>query len=158
MAEAASQTLSRGLRAIEILAESADGLSIDELAGALGLHRSIAYRIVRTLERHRLVRRDAQGRVQLGPRLAALARNVDRDLQSAAVPVLTGLARELAMTAFVVVLDGDECVTLVSVEPPHSVAVVAQRPGTRHPLEAGAPGIAIQSILTPAQWRAAARA
>jgi DNA-binding IclR family transcriptional regulator len=151
--EPASQTLSRGLRALEMLAESADGLTIDELSTALGLHRSITYRIVRTLEHHHLVRRDALGRVQLAPRLAALARNVDRDLQSASVPVLTQLARDLAMTAFVAVLDGDECVTLVGVEPPHSLAAVAQRPGTRHPLSVGAPAIAIQAMLSPAQWR-----
>jgi DNA-binding IclR family transcriptional regulator len=29
---------------------------------------------------------------------------------------------------------------------------VAQRPGTRHPINAGAPGIAIQSALTEAEW------
>jgi DNA-binding IclR family transcriptional regulator len=156
MAEAASQTLSRGLRALELLADAAGGLTIDQLAADLGLHRSIAYRIVRTLEHHHLVRRDGAGRVLLAARLAALARNVDRDLQSAALPVLTGIAHDLTMTAFVVVLDGDECVTLVSVEPPHSLGAVAQRPGTRHPLAIGAPGIAIQGLLTPAQWRGVA--
>jgi DNA-binding IclR family transcriptional regulator len=41
----------------------------------------------------------------------------------------------------------------VTVEPSHAHATVAQRPGTRHPLASGAPGIAIQSALTEAQWR-----
>lgn len=149
-----AQTLSRGIRALEILAEAGGGLSIAELAAALGVHRSIAYRILRTLEDHGLVSRDAAGRVALGPRLAVLARSVFRDLQSAALPELTAVANELAMTAFLVVLDQQECVTLVSVEPRAVHATVAQRPGTRHSLRSGAPGIAIQSRLTNEQWAA----
>lgn len=43
-----SQTLSRGIRALEILAAADRPLSIAELAEALGVHRSIAYRILRT--------------------------------------------------------------------------------------------------------------
>lgn len=149
-----SQTLSRGIRMLETLSEHGEPQSIAELALALGVHRSIAYRILRTLEDHRLVIRDSAGLVQLGPRMAALARGVFHDLQSAALPELTAVANELAMTAFLVVLDHDECVTLVSVEPRHAVATVAQHPGTRHPLSAGAPGIAIQSRLTQQQWAA----
>ena len=64
-------------------------------------------------------------------------------------PILT-LADELAMTAFLVVLDRLECVTLVTVEPRDAVASIAQRPGSRHSVHIGAPGIAIQSLLTSA--------
>lgn len=149
-----AQTLSRGIRALELLADAPRPMTIAELAAALDVHRSIAYRILRTLEDHRMVVRDAAGRVELGPRLAALARTVQHDLQAAALPELTAVANDLGMTAFVAVLDQREVVTLVSVEPRHVVATVAQRPGTRHPLANGAPGIAIQSALTTAQWRA----
>lgn len=149
-----AQTLSRGIRALELLADAPGPMTIAELAVALNVHRSIAYRILRTLEDHRMVVRDASGRFELGPRLAALARTVQHDLQAAALPELTAVANDLAMTAFVAVLDQHEVVTLVSVEPRHVVATVAQRPGTRHPLANGAPGIAIQSVLTKAQWSA----
>jgi DNA-binding IclR family transcriptional regulator len=149
-----AQTLSRGIRALELLADAPGPMTIAELAAALDVHRSIAYRILRTLEDHRMVVRDAAGRVELGPRLAALARTVQHDLQAAALPELTAVANDLGMTAFVAVLDQREVVTLVSVEPRHVVATVAQRPGTRHPLANGAPGIAIQSALTEAQWSA----
>ena len=101
-----SQTLSRGVRMLEILAEAAGPLSIADLAAQLGVHRSIAYRILRTLEDHRMVVRDAAGAVTLGPQLAALARGVSRDLQAAALPELTAVASDLSMTAFLVVLDG----------------------------------------------------
>ena len=148
------QTLSRGIRMLELLADAGEPLSIPVIASRLGLHRSIAYRILRTLEDHGLVVRDAAGAAELGPRMASLARSVSRDLQSAALPQLTGVANELTMTAFLAVLDRHEVVTLVTVEPAHAHATVAQRPGTRHPLASGAPGIAIQSVLTDAQWRA----
>ncbi|WP_028280735.1 helix-turn-helix domain-containing protein [Arthrobacter sp. H5] len=147
-----SQTLSRGIHALEILADAAAPLSIAELAAQLGVHRSIAYRILRTLEDHSLVVRDSSGKVQSGPGLAALARGVSRDLQSAALPELTALANELAMTAFIAVWDQHDCVTLVTVEPRHNTATVAQRPGTRHAFSAGAPGIAIQSALSEEDW------
>jgi DNA-binding IclR family transcriptional regulator len=147
-----AQTLSRGLRSLEILADSPRALSIAELSAALGVHRSIAYRIVRTLEDHSLVVRDDAGRISSGPGLAALARGVSRDLQAAALPELTVLANELGMTAFVAVWDRHDCVTLVTVEPRHSSAAVAQRPGTRHAFSAGAPGIAIQSAVSEEEW------
>jgi DNA-binding IclR family transcriptional regulator len=155
-AAAHSQTLSRGIRALEILADAQAPMTIAELSEALGVHRSIAYRILRTLEDHSLLIRDSAGRVQAGPGLAALARGVSRDLQSAALPELTTLANDLMMTAFIAVWDQHDCVTLVTVEPRHTTALV-QHPGTRHSFAAGAPGIAIQSALTREQWEQHAR-
>jgi DNA-binding IclR family transcriptional regulator len=146
-----SQTLSRGIRVLETLADSAKPLTIAQLATAIDVHRSIAYRILRTLEDHGLVGRDATGAFALAPKMATLALGVERDLQSAALPELTALAGDLALTAFLVVLDNLECVTLASVEPRTGGATVAQRPGTRHLLGVGAPGIAIQSLLTDAE-------
>lgn len=145
-----SQTLSRGIRVLELLADSPGSLAIAELAAALGVHRSIVYRILRTLEDHGLVARDAAGRAYLGVKIATLARGVSGDLQAIARAALTGAANDLSMTAFLVILDRDECVTLVSIEPRAGTATVAQHPGTRHPLLVGAPGIAIQSLLSDA--------
>ena len=73
-----SQTLSRGISALELLAEAEAPLSIAELSQGLGVHRSIAYRILRTLEAHSLVMRDDAGRVTTAPGLAALARGVSQ--------------------------------------------------------------------------------
>ncbi len=143
----ASQTLSRGIRVLEVLADAQDPLSVDQVAARLDVHRSIAYRLIRTLEDHGLVTRDPAGRIELGARLAALAAGIKHDLQAAALPELTAVANELGMTCFVAVQDREECVTLVSVEPRHAVASVAQRPGSRHPFTAGAPGRAILSQL-----------
>lgn len=150
----ASQTLSRGIRILETLADAREPLTIDEVAERLGLHRSVAYRLVRTLEQHGLVVRDRSGRLTLGPRMAALAAGVAHDLQAEALPELTAVAGDLGMTCFLAVLDHDECVTLASVEPRHAVAAVAQRPGTRHPVVVGAPGKAILTQLPERAWPA----
>ena len=148
-----SQTLSRGIRALEILAEAQQPLTIAELADALGVHRSVAYRILRTLEDHSLLVRDDAGRVQPGPGLAVLARGVSRNLQTAALPELTQLANSLTMSAFVAVWDHEDCVTLVTVDPRRTGAAVVQHPGSRHPINTGAPGIAIQSAFSEHEWK-----
>jgi DNA-binding IclR family transcriptional regulator len=148
----ALQTLSRGIRVLEHLADVRGSSTIDETAAALGVHRSIAYRLVRTLEQHGLVVRDEAGRITLGSRMAALAAGVAHDLQAEALPELTAIANELGMTCFLTTLDRDECVTLLSVEPRHAVASVAQRPGTRHSVTVGAPGKAILSTLPASGW------
>lgn len=149
---AGSQTLSRGLRILELLADAGEPLSIDDTADRLGVHRSNAYRLVRTLEDHGLVIRDGAGLLGLGPRLAALAAGVSRDLQAAALPTITSAANELGMTCFVAVYDNGECVTLASVEPRHAIGAVAQRPGTRHSVALGAPGRAVLSQLPRSRW------
>lgn len=148
----ASQTLSRGIRILEILAYAGEPLAIDEVARRLDVHRSIAYRLLRTLEDHGLVVRDSAGRVALGGRMAALAAGVATDLQAEALPELTAIANELGATCFLGVLDRDECITLASVEPRHAVASVAQRPGARHPVTVGAPGKVIMSMMPETEW------
>lgn len=149
-----SQTLARGLRILDLIAEAYRPLSIAEIAQGLGVHRSVAYRLVRTLEDSSLVTRDAAGSYVIGPHIATLARSVATDLQSAAQPELRKLADELEMTAFLVVLDRAECVTLVTTEPRTPVASIAQRPGSRHSVLVGAPGIAIQTLLAPGEREA----
>ncbi|GAA4175263.1 IclR family transcriptional regulator [Gryllotalpicola koreensis] len=152
-AQRGSQTLSRGIRILEVLAGAERNLSIDELAAALGVHRSIAYRLLRTLEEHTLVARDDAGRAGLGAGLAALASGIARDLQTAALPHLDAVANELGMTCLLaVLLDGDEAVTLVSAAPRRNMAVVSYRPGHRHPITRGAPGKAILIDLPASAW------
>ena len=147
-----SQTLSRGIQMLEVLAEADSGITIGELARVLGLHRSVTYRILRTLEDHGLVIRNEAGIVTLGSRMAYLARNVAAGLQTAVQPELVDAANELGVTCFLAVLDHAECITLLSAEPTAATAAVVQRPGSRHSLTVGAPGLAIQSSLTEAEW------
>jgi DNA-binding IclR family transcriptional regulator len=156
-ASTGSQTLSRGIRLLEILAAAGQHLSIDDLAHRLGVHRSVAYRLLRTLEDHGLVTRDTAGLFDLGAGIAALASSVSRDMQQAALPELTAVANELGMTSLLaVMLDAGEAVTLTSVAPRHSIGV-AYQPGYRHPLTRGAPGKAILLAQPESAWPAELR-
>ncbi|MCB4207267.1 IclR family transcriptional regulator [Arthrobacter sp. UM1] len=147
-----SQTLSRGLRVLEVIALSPRGATVNEVVSRLGVHRSVVYRMVKTLEAHGLVRADEEGRYRADHGLAALAQGVESGLRRFAVPALHRLSAETGATAFLVVAEGSECITLESVEAVAAGAALAQRPGTRHGLDHGAPGLAIMSGLSPAEW------
>lgn len=148
---AGSQTLARGLRVLEILGDAPQPLTITELAATLGVHRSNAYRLLRTLEEHRFILRDDAGLIRLGPRMVALARSVAPDLTTAAAPELTRLAHETGMTVFLAVLDGEDIITLSSTAPAGVTAAVTRKPGDRHSWRVGAPGHAIESSLNASE-------
>ncbi|HEU5143633.1 MAG TPA: helix-turn-helix domain-containing protein [Dermatophilaceae bacterium] len=139
----ASQTLDRGLRVLEHVAAGTRPLTTLEVARDVDLHRSIAYRMLRTLEARRLVARNADGAWLPGSGLAVLASNVVPDVRLAAQSALEGLANETRMTAFLVIRDHDEAVTASVVEPRTAIAHVTYRPGRRHLVTRGAPGIAL---------------
>ena len=139
----ASQTLDRGLRILEHITESPTPLSVAEVARDVEMHRSITYRMLRTLEDHGLLSRDDKGRFQAGAGLAVLAGRFTPALRAVAGRHLLKLAVATEKTAFLVVRHGDEAVTIEVVEPPAAAAHVSYRPGLRHPITTGAPGIAL---------------
>ncbi|HET6627685.1 MAG TPA: helix-turn-helix domain-containing protein [Nocardioidaceae bacterium] len=143
MAAETSQTLDRGLRVLSVLAGSPAGLSITELAAAVGVNRTVVYRLVATLEQHSLARRDSSGRLHVGLGVLALARGLQPVLRELANPVLRALAEELGSTAHLTVADGGEALAIAVVEPSWTDFHVAYRVGARHQLDQGAAGRAI---------------
>ncbi|KAA0010215.1 helix-turn-helix domain-containing protein [Billgrantia pellis] len=137
------QTLDRGLRALELVAEHAEGMTIAELAERLDVHRAIAYRIVTTLEQHGLITRTSDGPVRLGAGISLLASRFEPQLRAVAQPLLQALAKATRATAFVSVAQGEECVVILVAEPDEGLLRVGYRVGSRHPLSLGAAGIAI---------------
>lgn len=85
-----SQTLDRGLRALEVLADSPGGLNVTELAKRLEVNRTVVYRLVTTLGQHALVRRDQAGRLHVGLGVLGLASAVQPMLRDVAVPGTSG--------------------------------------------------------------------
>ncbi|MGL5927649.1 MAG: IclR family transcriptional regulator [Dermatophilaceae bacterium] len=135
--------MDRGLVVLRAVAGAGTPVTVSELCEQVGLHRSIVYRLLRTLEDHRLVARTPADSWEPGVGLVDMASGVAGDLRSVATAELGPLADQLAMTAFVVIQDGAEAVTLLSVEPDRSRAHVTYAPGTRHPVGRGAPGLAL---------------
>lgn len=150
--ESGSQTLARGLAALEIIGSSAQPISVAALSKQLMIHRSMGYRLTNTLEQFGFVERDAEGGLILGVKLATLARRVAKDLQTVATPELAALAEHLKMTAFLVTRDGQYAVTLCSAEPKNLETTLVKKPGSRHAIGQGAPGKVIQSLLKPKKF------
>lgn len=146
-----AQTLERGLRVLRMLGEAPHGLTAGDVAAALGVHRSIAYRLLVSLVRQGFAardERDGQGRpgsdrYRLGVQFFTLAELARPSLLDVAQPVLARLAAELNATACLVVAENDAAVAVAVVVPPSSGPQFAYRLGSRDPLDRGAAGIAL---------------
>lgn len=143
-AEPRSQAVDRIADILEALAAAATPLSLNQVAGAIHAHRSVAYRCLRTLEDRRLVDRVANG-YRLGELLLVLANAVHSDLRDASLIELSQLSARFGATSFITIDDGGRSVCLQTVEPSRTLAHVAIRPGVWGPADVGAPAIAILS-------------
>ena len=144
-----AQTLARGLSALQMVATAENGMTVQEVAERLGVHRTIASRMLGALARYRLIARDAAGRYWVGSGLIALARLYEPLLKAASATVLRNLADKAGATACVMVHDGDSAVAVAAAEPASMVAHLAYRPGHRSPLDRGAAAYALRSQLPP---------
>ena len=147
--EETAQTLDRGLRLLQYVADAPGGLTITEAARRLGVGRAVVYRLTATLTAHGMIRRDPAGRLHLGAGVLHLARRVQPLVAEAALPALRRLAEQVGATAHLTVAEGDEAVALAVVEPSWTRFHVAYRTGSRHPLDRGAAGQAILASRLP---------
>jgi DNA-binding IclR family transcriptional regulator len=144
-----AQTLDRGLQVLEFLGSSANGYTATDVAHHLGVHRSIAARPLATLAYRKFATRLADGRYVIGTGLFSLARMVSRDLVSLATPMLRDATERVVATSVLHVADGEEVVTVLSIEPPAASFRVGMRVGARGPLDLAAHGVAILAGRPP---------
>ena len=138
-----SLTLDRGLALLQAVADAeTDAPTISDLAEMIGASRAAVYRLLVPLQARGLGRRDGS-RVRLGLGLLQLAASVAPQLRSAALPALRSLAEQVGATAHLTVADGDEAQAIAVVEPSWTAYHMAYRAGTRHSLQRGAAGRAI---------------
>src|SRR5690606_1090683 len=124
-----SKTLHNGLEILELLTGHPNGLSVSEIAEGIGVHRTVAHRLIRTLEAHRMCRRDDHKRISLGTGLVTLAESVEQDLRTLARPILEDLADTTEATAHLVVRESDTTVrAMMVIEPRRSHFHIAFRP------------------------------
>ncbi|WEX10767.1 helix-turn-helix domain-containing protein [Chelativorans sp. AA-79] len=144
-----SQTLSRGLQVLEVLAENGQPMTAQQIAKRLGLTRPIVYRLLKTLEQHQLLgshRRD--GYFELGLGLLNLTRNVKRDMRQAAFPIIRDLAEQVGTTAVLGLSDHGEIVYVLTVEAELARMAVRSREGTRRPMDSTS-GLALRMTWAP---------
>lgn len=145
-----SKTLHNGLEILELLTQHKYGLTVTEIADGIGVHRTVADRLVRTLEAHRLCRRTANKRILLGSGLVSLASSVEQDLRELARPILEELADAVEATAHLAVRDGEDQVrALMVVEPRNSRAHVGFQAGQVDPMNRGSAGLAMLAAMPP---------
>ncbi|WP_027946609.1 IclR family transcriptional regulator [Amycolatopsis taiwanensis] len=139
-----SKTLHNGLQILELLVAHPQGMTLTEIAEGVGIHRTVAHRLVRTLEAHRLCRRDRFKRISLGTGLVRLAEPVEQDLRTLARPVLEELTDLTQATAHLVVRENErEVRMLMIVEPRQARMHVSFRPGQVDPIDRGSAGLAM---------------
>jgi len=163
-----SQAVDRALSILGLFDEQSESLSVGEVAGAVGVHRSTAARLLTALERHGLIERDQQsGRYRLGLALVSLAGHVlDRfPARASGRQILGELRDRLSETVYLGVLDGSSVVYIDQASSPH-VKQNVDWVGYRQTLTEGVTGAmllafqpaAIVSDLVPADWGAAPEA
>lgn len=138
-----AQTLDRGIQVLTLLGANPNGMTTTDISEALGIHRSIAHRLLSTLSAHGLVSRRPDKCYELGLALVRLSAGVQADLRTVGQTVLAELAEQVGATAELAVCRGNEVVTLLVVEPLHAEAHVSFRAGLSHPVGLGSSGIAI---------------
>ncbi|WP_137149689.1 IclR family transcriptional regulator [Mycolicibacterium sp. CR10] len=144
-----SQTLARGLSALQLVASSPSGLTVSEVADDIGVHRTIAYRLLSTLAQFRFVAKGEDGRYRSAAALAVLGSSFDNNVRQLCVPTLRGLADDLGTTVSLLVAEGDQQVAIAVMVPTNVFYQMSFHEGSRYPLERGAAGIALLASMAP---------
>ncbi|WP_336632710.1 MULTISPECIES: IclR family transcriptional regulator [unclassified Microbacterium] len=144
-----NQTLARGLRAFLTIVDSPNGLTVQQVGEMLGVHRSIAYRLLQTLVDFGLVARGRDGVYLPGARLASLAEAYFPTLRGVAAPIMRDLADRLKSTVGLFVAQGDSAVAILMVEPTTATHHIAFKPGMRTSMTVGAAAYAIRAQDPP---------
>jgi DNA-binding IclR family transcriptional regulator len=145
---AGSQTLARGLTALQIISGSPTPLTIQEVAERLSIHRTVASRLLATLVQFRLIARH-DGRFGPGARLAVLGASFDNSLRRASLPVLRELANRTHATACLLVAEDHEQVAISVIEPVGVAYHLAFQEGSRSPIDRGAAGLTLLASMPP---------
>lgn len=132
---------------LNLLQESVDGITLNEVAQTTGLPKSSAFRYLWTLESHRYVERDAErGLFRLGLGFVGMQSRHLEILRERARPSLASLRDEFGETANLGLLDEDHIIYIEIVESRRGVRLAATR-GDRDPLHSTALGKAIAAHL-----------
>ena len=111
----------RALNILEMAARHRDGFTNSEISRKLGIPKSSASYLLRTLERRGYLRRETEtGRYRLGLKILSLGGDAQANLDIAdlALPFMRALVEKIRMTVHLAVLDQGEAVYVEKVEAP----------------------------------------
>lgn len=136
--QGASSTALKALKTLEIVADTANELSVQQLAEKLGTDKTTAYRMLITLEEAGYVSRDEYGkRYSLTYKVVSLSRNLlaENEVSKLVIQTLREISESTQETLHYSVFDRDEAVLIHRVKGSHLVNVDFQI-GDRSPLHA----------------------
>lgn len=143
-----SKTVDHALTLLEAVARLGP-VTVAQLVRHLGVKRSAVFRGVETLCSRGYLRRTADGYI-LGTQLLSLAQQAEAALIKIADPVLKRLADGFGETFILTLRDGNDAVQVAQAVNADMMVRIEMRRGFRHPLFAGASGLAILAFLDPA--------
>ncbi len=151
----AAPMVERAFRLLDLLSASEDGLTLTDLARALGMSKSSVHGLLKTLEGLGAIEQDDERRYQPGPRIYELARSYAQraGLRRFALPAMRRLATVIGETVFLgrVEPDGVRIIERVEADGDHTALRISAPRGTRVHLLAGATGRLVLASLAPAQ-------
>ena len=129
-----AKILEKGLKLLEELAESAEGLTAVELAERIGVHKTSTYRYINSLLDMGYIQSDGDGSYHLGNKILELGSQLLRrmPLRETAHPFLVKLSADTKKTVHLCVLDGHDVVYIDKVETQKSLPILS-RIGSRAP-------------------------
>lgn len=121
-----SQTVDRALTILPMLAEGPANL--EQVATRLGVHKTTALRLLRTLHEHGMVYRQQDQRYRLGARLFALAQQAveNLDIREIAHPYLVELNERCGHTVHLAVYEDNEVLYIDKVESRYPVRMYSR--------------------------------
>ena len=143
-------------KAVAVLrAVAVEPRSLADLQQATDLPRATAHRLAVALERHGLLRRDGDGRFDLGPELAAMGRTAAERYPLAALarPALEQLRDASGESVQLFVREGAQRRCVLSLQSPHALRWIVPE-GVLFPLDAGSAGKALTGDTAGAGWAA----
>lgn len=141
-------------KAAHVLRSVAEGpRTLAGLQAATGLPRATAHRLAVALEMHGLLRRDEDGRFDLGPELASLGRAAAArfPLAELALPALEALRDDTGESAQLFVREGAMRRCVLSLQSPHALRWIVPE-GVLFPLDVGSAGRVITSGAPTGTW------
>ena len=130
------QSLARGLKILNLLDQTSEGISVTDIAAHLAVDKGSASRLLMTLAAYGFVEKnEITRRYQLGPRVVSLSRSVltRLPLREAARPFLRQLMERSGECAHLAVAAQGKALYIDQVESPATLRVNAQV-GTMNPL------------------------
>jgi IclR family acetate operon transcriptional repressor len=141
-----NRSVERVVSMLNVLQESPEPMSLVEIHRSIRMAKATAFRYLWTLEKHRYVERDKNGRYRLGLGFVGMQSRELDVLHDRARPWLERLRDETGETTNLGVLDGADIRYVEVAESPRTVRMVSVR-GSRDPLHCTALGKAIAAQL-----------